>query len=112
MAHWAMIEILCVIQGICHDTMFAKWWSLQPNCRGEIEKAINARFIMNNDLSRIKPETQHLSYCIWYPSVPHSSTCLELIRCVPSMKPAIAWVCILVDYPEVWTRSTRTRTPT
>ncbi|OJJ01889.1 hypothetical protein ASPVEDRAFT_52724 [Aspergillus versicolor CBS 583.65] len=63
---------------------------------------INARFIMNNDLSRITPETTLLPYCIWYPSVPHPSTCKELFRRLPSMKPAIAKACILADYPETW----------
>lgn len=84
--------------------MFAKWWSLQQTPRRSpgVEKAINGRFIMNNDLSRITPETKLLPYCIWYPSVPHPATCRELLRRVPSMKPAIARVCILADYPEVW----------
>ncbi|EAA61591.1 predicted protein [Aspergillus nidulans FGSC A4] len=57
---------------------------------------------MNNDLSRITPETKHLPYCIWYTSVPHPSTCKELFRRVPSMKPAIARACILANFPETW----------
>lgn len=67
-----------------------------------MQEAINARFIMNNDLSRITPETYLLPYCIWYPSVPHPSTCLELLQRVPAMKPAVARVCILADYAETW----------
>ncbi|KAL3433676.1 hypothetical protein BDV09DRAFT_205219 [Aspergillus tetrazonus] len=66
------------------------------------DNPINARFITNSDLSRIMPETKHLPYCIWDPSVPHRSTCKELFRRVPSMKPAIARACILADYPETW----------
>ncbi|ODM15461.1 hypothetical protein SI65_09064 [Aspergillus cristatus] len=66
------------------------------------KKQLTPRFIMNNDLSCTKPETRHLPYCIWYPSVPHPSTCLELIRRASSMKPAVARVCILADYPETW----------
>jgi hypothetical protein len=48
-----------IIQGIYHDTMFTKWWSLLPDLadRDSVRRAINARFIMNNDLSRIIEKT-------------------------------------------------------
>lgn len=95
--------ILYVIRGIYYNTMFAKWWSLLPNRHSEIGKAIHARFIMNNNFSRITlEETRHLPYCIWYPSVPDPSTCLDLLRRAPSMKHAITRVCTLVDYNETW----------
>jgi hypothetical protein len=62
-------ELACLIRGIYHDPLFAKFWSLQPaaeinNLR--IRRAINARFIMTNDLSRITPTTpvDELPYCI------------------------------------------------
>ncbi|GFF48409.1 hypothetical protein IFM58399_08293 [Aspergillus lentulus] len=102
---WVTTEVECVVRGVYHNSMFAKWWSLQPGpgpAPDRIEKAINARFIMNNDLSRITPETRHLPYCIWYPSFPHVATCKELLRRVPSMKPAVARVCILRDYSDYW----------
>ncbi|KAL2216467.1 hypothetical protein M432DRAFT_663869 [Thermoascus aurantiacus ATCC 26904] len=53
-------EYSCIVRGIYHDAIFAK-------C---IRRAINARFIMNNDLSRITEETDEgdLPYLIWYPS--------------------------------------------
>jgi len=56
----------CILRGIYHNTMFAKWWSLQPSARTNyrILSAINARFIMSNDLSRINDETKNLPYCI------------------------------------------------
>ncbi|KAL4884298.1 hypothetical protein BJY04DRAFT_226055 [Aspergillus karnatakaensis] len=68
-------ECICIIRGIFHNTMFAKWWSLQENLtknpsrldspaelrdvQSNIDHARSARFIMNNDLSRIlaRPET-------------------------------------------------------
>jgi hypothetical protein len=100
---WVGSEMCCAVRGIYHNTMFAKWWSLQP---GEvpfpIQEAIHARFIMNNDLSRITPDTKCLPYCIFYPSYPHVATCKELVRRVPSMKPAVARVCILRNYSEYW----------
>ena len=86
--------------------MFAKWWSLQPVERrfSSIDRAINARFIMNNDLSRIGPETPRdvLPDCICYPSLSHEATFRELFRRAPSMKQAIASVCILADHDDVW----------
>ncbi|KAL4896952.1 hypothetical protein BDV59DRAFT_169423 [Aspergillus ambiguus] len=96
-------ELDCIVRGIYHNTMFAKWWSLQPGKLPYlVEQAINARFIMSNDLSRMTSDTKALPYCIWYPSVPHSSTCRELFRRIPLMKPAISRVCILANYPETW----------
>lgn len=96
-------EMACVVRGIYHNSMFAKWWSFQPKpLDSSLFAAIHARSIMNNDLGGITTETKHLPYCIWYPSVPHASTCRELFRRVPSMKPAIARACILADYPETW----------
>ncbi|RLL96981.1 hypothetical protein CFD26_106832 [Aspergillus turcosus] len=98
-----LCEISYAVRGIYHNTMFAKWWSIQL---GEepfpIEEAINARFIMNNDISRITPETKHLPYCTYYPSYPHVATCRELVRRVPFMKPAVARVCILCNYTDLW----------
>ncbi|KAE8393832.1 hypothetical protein BDV23DRAFT_180282 [Aspergillus alliaceus] len=40
--------------------MFAKWWSLQPDLGPFVQRVVTARFIMNNDLSRITPETESL----------------------------------------------------
>ncbi|KAK5174157.1 uncharacterized protein LTR77_001237 [Saxophila tyrrhenica] len=48
-------ELNCCVIGIYHNTMFAIWWSKQSmETKGicVIRAAINARFIMNNVLSR------------------------------------------------------------
>jgi len=69
--------IECVVRGIYHNPMFAKYWSLQLDipqwCRDTVLQAVNARFIMCNDLSRITANTsqQELPYCIWYPARAH-----------------------------------------
>ncbi|KAF6817447.1 hypothetical protein CSOJ01_02369 [Colletotrichum sojae] len=57
-------EEYAVIRGIYHNTTFAKWWSLHAPLNGcwTIELAITARFIMNNDLSRISPDAPD-EYC-------------------------------------------------
>ena len=65
----------CIVRGIYHNTMFAKWWSLQPDAN-RFGRAINARFIMNNDLSRINDQTlaTELPYMIWYPTWANKAT--------------------------------------
>ncbi|KFY34087.1 hypothetical protein V494_07071 [Pseudogymnoascus sp. VKM F-4513 (FW-928)] len=96
-------EFQCVLRGIFHNTMFAKWWSLQPEAKARLQtrlrRAINARFIMNNDLSRITKDTldDDLPYNIYYPSWPTSTTLEELLRLKPCMAPQIARVCIVTD---------------
>jgi hypothetical protein len=102
-------ELHCVIRGIYHSTMFAKWWSLElgssqkirvgPNGR-EIKKAIHARFIMSNDISSITKETNKSNepYLIWYPHWPDELALEELVRRKPSMIPQVAHACIVADY--------------
>jgi hypothetical protein len=99
----------CVVRGIYHETMFAKWWSLQPElpiAYPDIRRAINARFIMNNDLSRITKNTKknELPYLIWYPHWANSETYEELTRRKPSMKPQAARACIIANYQDAYNR--------
>ncbi|POS74200.1 hypothetical protein DHEL01_v207407 [Diaporthe helianthi] len=58
--------------------------------------AVNARFIMNNDLSSLldlpKP------YLIWYPLWPQRETLEELAELAPSMRLQGAHACIVADY--------------
>ena len=96
-------EFQCVMRGIFHNTMFARWWSLQPEVKDPLNqylrRAINARFIMNNDLSRITDDTpeEDLPYNIYFPSWPTSRTLEELPRRKPCMAPQIARTCIVSD---------------
>ncbi|KAJ9637132.1 hypothetical protein H2199_007418 [Coniosporium tulheliwenetii] len=59
---------------------------------------------MNNDLSRILPDTQDsvLPYCIWYPAVADWQTYVGLARRKPSMKQSVARACIVADYKTVY----------
>ncbi|OBT51233.1 hypothetical protein VE04_09110 [Pseudogymnoascus sp. 24MN13] len=99
-------EFQCVMRGIFHNTMFAKWWSLQPEVthHQHLRQAINARFIMNNDLSRITDDTPYsdLPYNIYYPARPAWKTLEELVRRKPSMAPQVARVCIAADMQGVY----------
>jgi hypothetical protein len=65
-----------------------------------------ARFIMNNDLSRIAEETDEgdLRYQIWYPYWVNYSTYEEPARRKPSMKAQAARACNVVDYKESYDR--------
>jgi hypothetical protein len=96
-------EIACVVRGIYHNTMFAKWWSLQtPVPMFRIQEAITARFIMNNDLCRITPEMREAPYLIWYPSLACESTYKELARRKSDMKPQVLRSCIVGNFHELF----------
>lgn len=44
-------EVACCVRGVYHNTIFAVWWSKQPeHLHVKIKTAINARHIMNNVL--------------------------------------------------------------
>ncbi|THY07456.1 hypothetical protein D6D02_07229 [Aureobasidium pullulans] len=96
-------ELACLIRGIYHDPLFAKFWSLQPTADiydWRIRRAINARFIMTNDLSRITPTTpvDELPYLIWFPQPAYHGVYEELARLRPEMKLQAARACIVANY--------------
>ncbi|KAL4971452.1 hypothetical protein BDW66DRAFT_163694 [Aspergillus desertorum] len=110
-------EHICVIRGIFHNTMFAKWWSTQDllgdktrledpsrleRIQSEIGSAISARYIMNNDFSRILAKLHTAPGCIWYPNVALESVYRALARMLPDMIPAVARACIVADYPDLF----------
>ncbi|KAL4869539.1 hypothetical protein BDV12DRAFT_167574 [Aspergillus spectabilis] len=110
--HFIDYEFDSVIRGIYHDTMFAKWWSLQPDhpdfpgLMSKIRSAIHARFIMNNDLSHIDKETSEkcFPYVIWHPHFAEPETYEELARRKPAMKAQAARACIMADYEDAYKR--------
>ncbi|KAL6860700.1 hypothetical protein ACO1O0_004734 [Amphichorda felina] len=96
-------EIFCVVRGIYHNSLFALWWERQQNPpEGEpfhmphwqhIERAITARHIMNNDLSRVVDKMDDkdcLPYLIWYPEFAAPETYRALAEKVPAMRGACA----------------------
>ncbi|KAI1115625.1 hypothetical protein F5Y14DRAFT_110049 [Nemania sp. NC0429] len=117
-------ELEAVVRGIYHNTMFAMYTASQldapPNKifvpssssplkmptskTTTIHRAVNARFIMNNDLSRITDAQPAgaLPYMIWYPHRAHPATYEELARRRPEMIPAVARACIVADYEKLW----------
>lgn len=109
-------QIECIMRGIFHNTLFAKWWADRLMNKPEIldglptahiraiRKAINARFIMNNDLSRITEFTpaDELPYCIWYPGRPSQETLRELVRRRPEMRQQAGRTCIVAGFTELF----------
>lgn len=96
-------EAEAVIRGIYHNTTFAKWWSLElKSCTTtryylyNIGAAVNARFIMNNDLTSFFDLPQ--PYLIWYPLWPQRETLEELADMAPGMRLQVAHACIVADY--------------
>ncbi|KAK7741777.1 hypothetical protein SLS53_004841 [Cytospora paraplurivora] len=90
-------ELSCIVRGIYHNTLFALWWARQDNPRltSDIKKAITARMIMNNVLTRVVDAREaDLPYLIWYPSIAAETTYRELFRLQPSMAPQILRACM------------------
>ncbi|OAA61501.1 hypothetical protein ISF_05580 [Cordyceps fumosorosea ARSEF 2679] len=102
-------EAACAARGIYHNPFFATWWATTAAVQGRPEeeerllsgeprrhaawvaRAVHARMIMSNDLSRLTPATprSHLPYLIWYPAVARPSTYREVARRVPAMRAAV-----------------------
>lgn len=101
--HVSMAEAQCVVRGIYHNTMFAKWCSLQSDA-GQYARAISARFVMTNDLSRITESTrdEDLPHQIWFPLRARAETYVELARRKPAARAAVARALIVADYQEAW----------
>ncbi|GLI81540.1 hypothetical protein PoHVEF18_009924 [Penicillium ochrochloron] len=107
------VEVNCIVRGIYHNTSFAKWWEQEVESEfsaakfihglDQIRKAITARFIMCNDLSRVTgSDPFYYPYMIWYPLLPQVRTLRELLHRIPAMKPQIAHTCIAADYQDIF----------
>ncbi|KAK3938334.1 hypothetical protein QBC46DRAFT_441086 [Diplogelasinospora grovesii] len=126
-------EAWCIVRGIYHNSLFAAWFASRQTaeidrlyqCGGSegkvwaIVAAIDARFIMDNNLSRLVPyftdpptnipkgekvKTKDYDppYMIWYPKLAAQSTYAELARQVPSMRQAVARACVFGNFKEVF----------
>ncbi|KAJ5167055.1 uncharacterized protein N7482_005836 [Penicillium canariense] len=111
--HLIRAEEYCILRGIYHNTSFTKWWEQEVEAesatartgyeRNNIRRAVTARFIMCNDLSRVtESDPFNYPYMIWYPLLPRELTLRELFHRIPDMKPQIAHACIAADYQETY----------
>ncbi|KAI1419718.1 hypothetical protein F5Y12DRAFT_776503 [Xylaria sp. FL1777] len=115
-------QLMCVIRGIYHHTMYARWWAnqiAQNTLRAQtaaetdrkyvshldkIKMAISARRIMLNDPREFYdagwPSDAPQPYFIWWPLRPNHNM-LELLAVkVPSMKEQAAVAAIFCDYED------------
>ncbi|KAK2850658.1 hypothetical protein FQN49_005451 [Arthroderma sp. PD_2] len=116
---WPMegVERVCVIRGIYHNTMFARFWAdeIKRNPRrvqalkfsglSFIKQAISARRIMINDVEEFYngwPDDEPQPHVIWKPLQPCEDTLKLLAERVPSMKKTAAVACIFCDYEEMY----------
>ncbi|KAI0424369.1 hypothetical protein F5Y09DRAFT_324560 [Xylaria sp. FL1042] len=116
-------ELLCVVRGIYHHTMFARWWDEEitgntPRAQAaaktnfghkshleKIKKAISARRIMLNDSRQFNEgweEGEPQPYLIWWPLRPTPETLAELAEKVPGMREQAAVAGICCDYEDVY----------
>jgi hypothetical protein len=94
-------EIECCARGIYHSTYFAAWWAKQGSKDSYINNAIDARFIMENVLSRAP--YRRIPYVIWWPKLALESTYRTLARLHPDANPApMVHACIYAGYVELF----------
>ncbi|KAF5230010.1 hypothetical protein FANTH_14021 [Fusarium anthophilum] len=105
----------CVIRGVLHHTMYARWWADQIKndtvyARSvqyvwDIQRAIMARLIMLNDPSSFEdgwPPGVPMPYIIWWPLQPQPDMLSLVAMKVPEMKRQCAAAAIVYDYENVY----------
>ncbi|KAM5353886.1 hypothetical protein ACJ41O_000536 [Fusarium nematophilum] len=105
----------CVIRGVLHHTMYARWWADQIKnytiyARSapyvwDIQRAIMARRIMLNDASVFEdgwPSGVPMPYIIWWPLRPQPNMLSLLAREVPKMKRQCVAAAIACDYEDIY----------
>ncbi|KAJ5404146.1 hypothetical protein N7509_004017, partial [Penicillium cosmopolitanum] len=114
------IEHLCIIRGIYHHTMFARWWQqkLDTNTdlgrvydKFQIQVAINARRVMVNDIATFTDDNPHLPWLIWWPLKPEVDALFTLAKRCPSMHEQIAVTSIYCDYQDLYQDLSASITP-
>ncbi|TQW00739.1 hypothetical protein IF1G_00670 [Cordyceps javanica] len=108
-------EHLCVLRGILHSPMFARFWALQLaddsrlarrmcGCHyKETQRAISARRIMSNDCSEFEngwDTSKPMPMLLWWPQKPAPMTLCDLYEAAPPMREAAVVACIMCDYED------------
>lgn len=111
------IEHSCVVRGIYHQSMFAKFWANQlekktdlvtrmtPQQLIDVQKAVSARRIIDGDRQVFAggwdPE-QPQPLLIWWPEKPSTFVLWDLYAEVPSMRETVIVAGIMCDYEDVY----------
>lgn len=99
--HMIKVEEKCVLHGLYHHPLFAKWWD---TFNEGFKAHINARYIMSNDLTHISDKTpeEEIPLIIWSPTLAVPTTYRRLAKIRPDMMPQIARSCILAGYTSLF----------
>ncbi|KAH0439673.1 hypothetical protein CcaCcLH18_02783 [Colletotrichum camelliae] len=110
-------ESLAVMRGIHFSATFAKWWAVHEEemgrmgCYGrKIRRAITARFVMDNDLSRVEVgavDKEDVADLIWHPKIPEENTLRELLIRRPDAKMQVIMAAIAGQYQETYSELKR-----
>lgn len=97
-------EYAFCLRGAYHSTMFAKWWSEQPEISDlpALAQAVNARFTMMNDLTWLEKPNFVRPYMIWWPTEPDYRTLYALWIKDPGMGQAIGHACICLNFQAIY----------
>lgn len=106
------LELPCVVRGIFHHTMFARWWAdqletnpqriTQRNGIWHIQEAVNSRRVMVSDISGITNDTEYLPHLIWWPLRPDEYVLKDLAAQCPKMREQIGIAAIMCDYEHLY----------
>ncbi|KAK2038861.1 hypothetical protein LZ31DRAFT_559243 [Colletotrichum somersetense] len=114
-------EVSAVVRGAYHHTPFARWLEACVDeifpCKDDNElvwQAIHARFIMNDDLSRIDSEVHgnKLPEFFWWPHCPHVCTLRELAWRRPDLKHQVTLACIAECHHQLFLELSEGEKPT
>lgn len=110
-------ELVCMLRGVYHHTMFARWWHQRlksPNFNISVQyrkdeevlswlrKAINARRIMITDVDGFDENSTDLPFVIWWPKRPNENALFRLLENCPQMKHQITVTAIICDYKQLY----------
>ncbi|KAK1579573.1 uncharacterized protein LY79DRAFT_592749 [Colletotrichum navitas] len=114
-------EVSAVVRGAYHHTPFARWLEA---CVDEIFscdydntlvwQAVHARFIMDDDLSRIDSEVrgERLPEFFWWPHCPHEDTLRELAWRRPDLEHQTTLACIAGNHRRLFLELSEGTKPT
>lgn len=110
-------EFQCVLYGIYHDTLFARFWKAEIGTAAQrtqrlskdqlngIKRAISARRIMSGDTQEFDNgwmTGEPLPFMLWWPLKPDSSVLFHLADIAPEMHHAIAIAAIILGHYELY----------
>lgn len=88
------MELACIVHGVHFNLDFAYWCYKHMFENDNVQVAVSAKLIMNDDLRFVHPDV----YCIWYPDLAKEETYSKLLEFEPEFKYHIGIACSLAGY--------------